>query len=155
MSDRCRTFEVVVLGAMSCYIICRVYSIRIRQSHNQSLLDVMCRTPLEVLTLQWRHNGRDGVTNHQPQDCFLNRLFGRRSKKTSKLHVTGLCAGNSPVTAEFPAQRASNAEKASIWWRHHTSHQIGPCSSLKPSTLGGPSTWLRCLEYHLSVAVEL
>ena len=28
-------------------------------------------------------------------------------------------AGNSPGTAEFPAQRASNAENVSIWWRHH------------------------------------
>ena len=26
-------------------------------------------------------------------------------KKTSKLRVTGLCDGNSPVTGEFPAQR--------------------------------------------------
>ena len=43
----------------------------------------------------------------------------RRSKNTSKLHVTGLCEGNSPVTDEFPAQRASNAENVSIWWRHH------------------------------------
>ena len=42
-----------------------------------------------------------------------------RSKKTSKLCVTGLCEGNSPVTSEFPAQRASNAENVSIWWRHH------------------------------------
>ena len=40
-----------------------------------------------------------------------------RSKKTSRLHVTGLCAGNSPVTDEFPAQGASNAENVSIWWR--------------------------------------
>ena len=43
----------------------------------------------------------------------------RRSQKTSKLRVTGLCAGNSPVTGEFPAQRASNVENVSIWWRHH------------------------------------
>ena len=43
----------------------------------------------------------------------------RRSQKTSKLPVTGLCAGNSPVTGEFPAQRASNAENVSICWRHH------------------------------------
>ena len=42
------------------------------------------------------------------------------SKKTSKLRVTGICAGNSPATGEFPAQRASNAENVSIWWRHHT-----------------------------------
>ena len=39
--------------------------------------------------------------------------------KASKLRVTGLCAGNSPVTGEFPAQMASNAENVSIWWRHH------------------------------------
>ena len=69
--------------------------------------------------LQWRHNGRHGVSNHQPHDCLLNRLFRHRSKKTSKLRVTGLCEGNSPVTCEFPSQRAINAENVSIWWRHH------------------------------------
>ena len=70
-------------------------------------------------TLRRRHNGRDCVLNHQPHDCILNRLFGRRSKWTSKLRVTGLCVGNSPGTGEFPAQMASNAENVSIWWRHH------------------------------------
>ena len=54
--------------------------------------------------LQWRHNGRDGVWNHQPLDCLFSRLFRCRSKYTSKLGVTGLCEGNSPVTGEFPAQ---------------------------------------------------
>ena len=48
-------------------------------------------SPFHPNTLQWRHNGRDGVSNHQPHDCLLNRLFRRRSKKTSKLRVTGLC----------------------------------------------------------------
>ena len=70
-------------------------------------------------TLRWRHNGRDSVSNHQPHDCLLNRLFRRRSNKTSKLRVTGLCADNSSLTREFPAQMASNAENVSIWWRHH------------------------------------
>ena len=70
-------------------------------------------------TLQWRHNGRDGVSNHQPHHCSLNSLFRRKSKKTSKLRVTRLCAGNSPGTGEFPAQMASNTENISIWWRHH------------------------------------
>ena len=65
------------------------------------------------------HYGRDGVLRHQPYDCLLNRLLRRRSNKPSKLCVTGLCEGNSPVAGEFPAQRASNAENASIWWRHH------------------------------------
>ena len=50
----------------------------------------------DVFALQWRHNGLDGVSNHQPHHCLLSRLFGRRSKKTSKLRVIGLCVGNSP-----------------------------------------------------------
>ena len=50
------------------------------------------------LALQWRHNECDGVSNHQLHDCLLNRLFGCRSKKASKLCVIGLCEGNSPVT---------------------------------------------------------
>ena len=69
--------------------------------------------------IQWRHNGRDGISNHPPHHCLLNLLFRRRSKKTSKFRVTDLCAGNSPLTGEFPAQRASNAENVSIWWHHH------------------------------------
>ena len=53
--------------------------------------------------------------------------LGHRSKKTPKLLVTGLCAGNSPGTGEFPAQMASNAENDSIWWRHH-GHVFGNTS---------------------------
>ena len=44
-------------------------------------------------SFRWRHNGRDGVSNHQPDDCLLNRLFRHRSKKRSKLRVTSLCGG--------------------------------------------------------------
>ena len=44
---------------------------------------------------------------------------GADQRKTSKLRVTGLCEGNSPMTGEFPSQRASNAENVSIWGRHH------------------------------------
>ena len=46
-----------------------------------------------------------------------NRSHRRRSKKISKLRVTGLW--NSPVTGQFPAQMASNTENISILWRHH------------------------------------
>ena len=70
-------------------------------------------------SLRWRHNDHAGVSNHQPHGCLLNRLFRRKSKKTSKLRVTGLCVGNSPGTGEFPARMASYAENVSIWWRHH------------------------------------
>ena len=78
---------------------------------------------------QWCHNGRDGISNHQPHDCLLNCLFRCRSKETSKLCVTGLCAGNSLVTSEFPAQMTSNAENISIWWRQHGYFKIWPWES--------------------------
>ena len=71
------------------------------------------------ISLRWRHNGCNGVSNHQPHDCLLNRLFRCRLKKTPKLRVTGLYVRNSPRTGEFPTQMASNAENVSIWWRHH------------------------------------
>ena len=61
---------------------------------------------MKSYALQWRHNRRDSVSIHPPHDCLCNRLFRRKSKKT-------------PVTGEFPAQMASNAENVSIWWRHH------------------------------------
>ena len=91
----------------------------------------------DIISLQWRHNGCDSVRNHQPHDCLLNRLFRRRSKKTSKLHVTGLWAGKSPVISPHKGQwcgaltfslicvwMASNAENVSIWWRHHVPRDI-------------------------------
>ena len=84
----------------------------------ESLLTGMTEAP-HGTSVQWRHNGRDGASNHRRLGGLLNRLFRRRSKKTSKFRVTDLCEGNSSVTGEFPSQRASNAENVSIWWRHH------------------------------------
>ena len=46
-------------------------------------------------------------------------VYSATDEKTSKLLVTGLCEGNSPVTGDIPAQRASNAENVSIWWHHY------------------------------------
>ena len=84
-------------------------------------MHAFCYTVLHWVScpLRWHHNDHAGVSNYQPHGCLLNRLFRRKSKKTSKLRVTGLCAGNSPGTGEFPAQMASYAENVSIWWRHH------------------------------------
>ena len=84
------------------------------------------------IPLQWRHNDHDGVSNHLRLDC----LFRRRSKKASKVRVTGLCEGNSPVTGEFPAQRASNTENVSIWWRHHDVTRPQWLNSLAPVRCG-------------------
>ena len=88
-------------------------------SRSSYLMSTMFAHVMVSSTLQWCHNERDGVSKHLPHDCLLNRLYRRRSRKTSKLRVAGLCAGNSPVTGEFPLQWASNAENVSIWWRHH------------------------------------
>ena len=61
-------------------------------------------------SLQWRNNERDDVSNYRRLDCLLNHLLRPRSRKTSKLRVTGLCEGKPPVTGGFSSQRASNAE---------------------------------------------
>ena len=78
-----------------------------------------CRTcPCEggrSTSLQWRHNGRDCVSIQQPRDCLLNCLFRLRSKKTSKLRVTGLCVGNSPGPVNSPHKWPVTRK---IWWRH-------------------------------------
>ena len=50
---------------------------------------------------------------------FYSSVDSGADKKKSKIRVTGLCVGNSPVTGEFPAQGASNAYNVSTWWRHH------------------------------------
>ena len=58
-----------------------------------------------LTTLRWRHNELDGVSDHQPHDCLLNRSFRRISKKTWKLRFTGLCEGNSPGPVNSPHKR--------------------------------------------------
>ena len=45
-----------------------------------------------------------------------------------------LC-GNSPVTGEFLAQMACNAENVSIWWRHHDASNFIEESSLHMYTI--------------------
>ena len=82
-------------------------------------------------TLQWRHNERDCVSNHQPHDCLPNRWFGHRSKKTSKLRVTGVTPRQWTITytsyyivflLEINLQTRHLAYRLDIvgpaWWRH-------------------------------------
>ena len=81
--------------------------------------------------LQWRHNEHDCVSNHRRLEGLINRLLRRRSKKTTKLRITGLCEGNSPGAGEFLSQGDSDAEDVSIWWRHQVLlkskvHQLAP-----------------------------
>ena len=52
-------------------------------------------------TIQWRHNERDGVSNHM-RSLFARPFVQEEIKKTSKLRVTALGEGNPPVTGGFP-----------------------------------------------------
>ena len=75
------------------------------------MVQAIFHSPVALYPYLLRHNGHNGVSNHQPHHGLLNSLFTHRSKKTSKLRVHGLC--------EFHSQMASNAEIVSIWWHHH------------------------------------
>ena len=101
------------------------------------------------ITLQWRHNGRDSVSNHQPYVCLINSLFKRRSRKhqssaslafVRRIHRSG----------EFPAQMASDAVNVSIWWRHHEEtsmvfNRIAQlCNSFTVTSHKSPTTGLLC-----------
>ena len=96
---------VQIVSAMPCHM-----SLSIDECNSIHLAaNKTCKTPsasrclfITPYPLHWRHNDHDGVSNHQPLGCLLNRLFRRRSKKTSKLRVTGLCAGNSPGPVNSP-----------------------------------------------------
>ena len=85
-----------------------------------------------LVSLQWRHNERDGVSNHKPYDCLLNRLFRRRSKKTSKLRVTGLCGGNLPIFFEH------TLIVSTVLWLIH--HLIWPSTQRRDKNVS-PSYW--------------
>ena len=84
----CAALALHALVISNIQYLCRYNTVIFFQSHHKD-------TP----SLQWRHNERDGVSNHQPQDCSLKFKFRRRSKKTFKLRVTSLCVGNSPVNS--------------------------------------------------------
>ena len=54
-------------------------------------------------SLRWRHNESDGSQISGVSIVFLTVCSGR-SKKISKLCVTGLCEGNPPMTGGFPSR---------------------------------------------------
>ena len=131
LQDNVHTAVYFSATAVAKYISCQICN-RATKSWfiNFSVGDIPCLVRVSVRcyepfiyescnSLQWCHNEHDVISNHQRLDCLLNHLFRSKSKKTSKLCVTGLCEGNSPVTIEFPSQRTSDTKNASIWWCHH------------------------------------
>ena len=114
-------YSIIITGSVSAHI----------RTESPGMWDIGYRLSVQYMMAQLYHYN-DVKMGPMGPHCLLNRWFRRRSKKTSKLRVTGLCAGNSPVTGEFPAQMTSNAEKVSIWWRHHsggTHNCLFPCWS--------------------------
>ena len=88
--------------------------------------DVTFIHPISIhFTLHWRHNERDGVSNHRRYDCLLNCLFRRKSKKTSKLRITGFVRGihRSPVNSphQGPVMRIGFHLMSSSWMDHSES----------------------------------
>ena len=102
------------------------------------------------VSLEWRHNEHDGVSNRR-LDCLHNRLLRHRSKKTSKVRVTGLCEGNPPVTRGIPTQRASNAVNVCIWWRHHVKMRINK-DPKRTRLLGSNPEIFRC---HVQCIIDM
>ena len=115
-----KTWSIASKIIMLCYTPAHLHNFKLSDNHNwttriswPSHLQRQLVRVRRIHSLRWRHNGHGGVSNHQPHHCLLNGLFGCRSKKTSKLRVTDLCARNSPGTGEFHLQMASNAENVS------------------------------------------
>ena len=91
-----------VTFSWSATALCNSVGIDVNHISVSGLYRCVAYSTMVPTTLQWRHNDHDGVSNHQVHGCLLNRLFRRRSKKTSNLRVTGLCVGNSPGPVNSP-----------------------------------------------------
>ena len=101
------------------------------------------------IPIQWLHNERDGISNYWCPHCSPNHLLRHKSKKTSRLCVTGLCEGTPPVTGGFPSQRASNVENVSIQWHHHALHHHLSIPSWGPFYLHGLTLIPTCISNYM------
>ena len=91
-------------------------------SFNQKRLSLIQQPSFGNAQWQWRHNGYDCVSNHQPHQCLINRLFGHRRKKTSKLRVPGLYEFSGDRW--IPRTNDQLRGNVSIWWCHHAMSAI-------------------------------
>ena len=109
----------------SCLTVLRVAKLRRTLSPRQPPVP-----PVTTNSLHWLHNDHDGVSNHQSHGCLLNRLFKRRSKKTLKLRVTGLCVGNSPGPVNSPhkgpvTRKMFPFDDVIMWHHNNSNDQMG------------------------------
>ena len=112
-------------------------------------ITVCCITSITVTSwwARWRLKS--------PASPLLTQPFLGAHIKKSKLRVTGLCEGKSPVTGDFPPQRASHVENVSIWWRYYGiwGHKVPICQGLFYwHNLLEVKAWIR--NYNLYICAE-
>ena len=87
-------------------------------------------------SLQWRHNGRDSVSDHQPRHCFIQRFIQAQIKESIKAPrhwpLCGEFTGDQWIPRTNAQKRGkcfhlmifcSNAENVSTWWCHHVANR--------------------------------
>ena len=72
-----------------------------------------------LITLEWRHSGRDGVSNHQSHDCSLNRFFRRRSRKHQSSTSLAFVRGFHRWPVNSPRKGPVTRKMLPLLWRHH------------------------------------
>ena len=103
-------------------------------------------TQISVMGNITTHGGLYNFFECQMNDLLFTQPFIQvQVKENIKVPRHWPLCGNSPVTGELPAQRASNAKIVSIWWRHHVLFQtivagvlgIVAASNKRNSTVSG------------------
>ena len=78
-----------------------------------------------ILTSQWPRWRLKSPASRLFTQSFIRTQIKENIKAPRDWPLCGEFTG----TGEFPAQRASNAENVSIWWRHHVSQISTPWSN--------------------------
>ena len=65
--------------------------------------------------LQWRHDGRNGVSNHQPHDCLRNRLFRHKSTKNQS-SASQAPKGSRAIRDRASYHKISNSLQCFLFW---------------------------------------
>ena len=70
-------------------------------------------------SLKHRHNGHDGVSNHQPRDCSTQPFIQAQIKENINTPRHWLLWGKFTGDRWIPPTKGQKREFFSIWWRHH------------------------------------
>ena len=100
------------------------------------------------MTLLWCHMG---TMASQTTNLMIVYSTVQAQIKKSKLGVTRLCEGNSPVTGESPSQMPSNAENVFIWWRHHGNNVL--CDTGK-KVIGWKLSWVKRATQQIEIKIQ-